>query len=139
LASPSIPSAVWSFRSSARGDLNLAGLAKRIADLAERTRTNKISPDELSGGTFTLTNTGSRGRALRHADHQPAAGGHPRHRAVVKRAVVVDDSDLGEIVAPRSMLYLALSYDHRLVDGADAARFLTTIKDRLEAGAFESD
>ena len=62
------------------GDLNLAGLAKRIADVAERTRANKISPDELSGGTFTLTNTGSRGRAVRHADHQPAAGRHPRHR-----------------------------------------------------------
>jgi 2-oxoglutarate dehydrogenase E2 component (dihydrolipoamide succinyltransferase) len=121
------------------GDLNLAGLAKRIADLAERTRTNKISPDELSGGTFTLTNTGSRGALFDTPIINQPQVGILGTGAVVKRAVVVDDSDLGEIVAPRSMLYLALSYDHRLVDGADAARFLTTIKDRLEAGAFESD
>ncbi len=121
------------------GDLNLAGLAKRIADLAERTRTNKISPDELSGGTFTLTNTGSRGALFDTPIINQPQVGILGTGAVVKRAIVVDDADLGEIVAPRSMMYLALSYDHRLVDGADAARFLTTIKDRLEAGAFESD
>jgi 2-oxoglutarate dehydrogenase E2 component (dihydrolipoamide succinyltransferase) len=121
------------------GDLNLAGLAKRIADLAERTRTNKISPDELSGGTFTLTNTGSRGALFDTPIINQPQVGILGTGAVVKRAVVVDDENLGEILAPRSMMYLALSYDHRLVDGADAARFLTTIKERLEAGAFESD
>ena len=121
------------------GDLNLAGLAKRIADLAERTRTNKISPDELSGGTFTLTNTGSRGALFDTPIINQPQVGILGTGAVVTRAVVVDDPDLGEIIAPRSMVYLALSYDHRLVDGADAARFLTTIKERLEAGDFESD
>ena len=121
------------------GDLNLAGLAKRIADLAERTRTNKISPDELSGGTFTLTNTGSRGALFDTPIINQPQVGILGTGAVVKRAVVVDDPDLGEIIAPRSMVYLALSYDHRLVDGADAARFLVTIKERLEAGEFEAD
>ncbi len=121
------------------GDLNLAGLAKRVADLAERTRTNKISPDELSGGTFTLTNTGSRGALFDTPIINQPQVGILGTGAVVRRAVVVEDAELGEIVAPRSMMYLALSYDHRLVDGADAARFLTTIKERLEAGAFESD
>jgi 2-oxoglutarate dehydrogenase E2 component (dihydrolipoamide succinyltransferase) len=121
------------------GDLNLAGLAKRIADLAERTRTNKISPDELSGGTFTLTNTGSRGALFDTPIINQPQVGILGTGAVVRRAIVVEDAELGEIVAPRSMMYLALSYDHRLVDGADAARFLTTIKERLEAGAFESD
>ena len=121
------------------GDLNLAGLAKRIADLAERTRTNKISPDELSGGTFTLTNTGSRGALFDTPIINQPQVGILGTGSVVRRPVVVDDADLGEIVATRSMVYLALSYDHRLVDGADAARFLTTIKERLEAGAFESD
>jgi 2-oxoglutarate dehydrogenase E2 component (dihydrolipoamide succinyltransferase) len=121
------------------GDLNLAGLAKRIADLAERTRTNKISPDELSGGTFTLTNTGSRGALFDTPIINQPQVGILGTGAVVKRAVVVNDPGLGDIIVPRSMIYLALSYDHRLVDGADAARFLTTLKERLEAGAFEND
>jgi 2-oxoglutarate dehydrogenase E2 component (dihydrolipoamide succinyltransferase) len=121
------------------GDLNLAGLAKRIADLAERTRTNKISPDELSGGTFTLTNTGSRGALFDTPIINQPQVGILGTGAVVKRAVVVDDPGLGEIIVPRSMVYLSLSYDHRLVDGADAARFLGTMKERLEAGAFEND
>jgi 2-oxoglutarate dehydrogenase E2 component (dihydrolipoamide succinyltransferase) len=121
------------------GDLNLAGLAKRIADLAERTRTNKISPDELSGGTFTLTNTGSRGALFDTPIINQPQVGILGTGAVVRRAVVVDDPDLGEITATRSMVYLALSYDHRLVDGADAARFLGTLKERLEAGNFESE
>ena len=121
------------------GDLNLAGLAKRIADLAERTRTMKIEPDELSGGTFTLTNTGSRGALFDTPIINQPQVGILGTGAVVKRAIVVDDPDLGEIIIPRSMMYLALSYDHRLVDGADAARFLTTIKDRLEAGQFEGE
>jgi pyruvate dehydrogenase E2 component (dihydrolipoamide acetyltransferase) len=121
------------------GDLNLAGLAKRIADLAERTRTNKISPDELSGGTFTVTNTGSRGALFDTPIINQPQVGILGTGSVVRRAVVVDEPDLGEIVATRSMVYLALSYDHRLVDGADAARFLATIKQRLEAGTFEND
>jgi pyruvate dehydrogenase E2 component (dihydrolipoyllysine-residue acetyltransferase) len=119
------------------GDLNIAGIAKRVADLAERTRTNKISPDDLSGGTFTLTNTGSRGVLFDTPIINQPQVGILGTGAVVKRPVVVDDPDLGEIVAVRSMVYLALSYDHRLVDGADAARFLNTIKERLEAGHFE--
>jgi 2-oxoglutarate dehydrogenase E2 component (dihydrolipoamide succinyltransferase) len=121
------------------GDLNLGGLAKRIADLAERTRTNKISPDELSGGTFTLTNTGSRGALFDTPIINQPQVGILGTGSVVKRAVVVDDPDLGEIIATRSMVYLALSYDHRLVDGAEAARFLTTVKERLEAGNFQPD
>ncbi|HEU0242179.1 MAG TPA: 2-oxoglutarate dehydrogenase, E2 component, dihydrolipoamide succinyltransferase [Micromonosporaceae bacterium] len=121
------------------GDLNLAGLARRIADLAERTRTNKVTPDELSGGTFTLTNTGSRGALFDTPIINQPQVGILGTGAVVKRAVVVDDEELGEIIVPRSMLYLALSYDHRIVDGADAARFLTTVKERLEAGNFEPD
>jgi pyruvate dehydrogenase E2 component (dihydrolipoamide acetyltransferase) len=121
------------------GDLNLAGLAKRIADVAERTRANKISPDELSGGTFTLTNTGSRGALFDTPIINQPQVGILGTGAVVKRAVVVDDPNLGELIVPRSMVYLALSYDHRIVDGADAARFLTTMKQRLEAGHFEGD
>jgi 2-oxoglutarate dehydrogenase E2 component (dihydrolipoamide succinyltransferase) len=122
------------------GDLNLAGLAKRVADLAERTRTNKINPDELSGGTFTLTNTGSRGALFDTPIINQPQVGILGTGSVVRRAVVIEDPTTGgEVVAPRSMVYLALSYDHRLVDGADAARFLTTIKTRLEAGAFESE
>jgi 2-oxoglutarate dehydrogenase E2 component (dihydrolipoamide succinyltransferase) len=121
------------------GDLNLAGLARRIADLAERTRTNKVTPDELSGGTFTLTNTGSRGALFDTPIINQPQVGILGTGAVVRRAVVVEDPELGEIIVPRSMVYLALSYDHRLVDGADAARFLTTIKERLESGNFESE
>jgi 2-oxoglutarate dehydrogenase E2 component (dihydrolipoamide succinyltransferase) len=121
------------------GDLNLSGLAKRIADLAERTRTNKVSPDELAGGTFTLTNTGSRGALFDTPIINQPQVAILGTGAVVKRAIVVDDPDLGELILPRSMVYLALSYDHRLVDGADAARFLTTIKERLEGGHFESE
>jgi len=121
------------------GDLNLAGLAKRIADVADRTRNNKISPDELSGGTFTLTNTGSRGALFDTPIINQPQVGILGTGSVVKRAVVVEDPDLGEVIVPRSMVYLALSYDHRIVDGADAARFLVTIKERLEAGHFDGD
>jgi 2-oxoglutarate dehydrogenase E2 component (dihydrolipoamide succinyltransferase) len=121
------------------GDLNLAGLAKRIADVAERTRNRKIGPDEISGGTFTLTNTGSRGALFDTPIINQPQVAILGTGAVVKRAVVVDDPDLGEVILPRSMIYLALSYDHRIVDGADAARFLTTMKDRLEGGNFESE
>ena len=119
------------------GDLNIAGLSRKIADLADRTRTNKITPDELGGGTFTLTNTGSRGALFDTPIINQPQVGILGTGAVVKRAVVVDDGDGGETIAIRSMVYLALSYDHRIVDGADAARFLTHMKQRLEEGAFE--
>jgi pyruvate dehydrogenase E2 component (dihydrolipoyllysine-residue acetyltransferase) len=121
------------------GDLNIAGLARKVADLAARTRDNKITPDELGGGTFTLTNTGSRGALFDTPIINQPQVAILGTGAVVKRPVVVDDPDLGETIAIRSMCYLALSYDHRIVDGADAARFLTTVKTRLEEGAFEAD
>ncbi|WP_190817503.1 2-oxoglutarate dehydrogenase, E2 component, dihydrolipoamide succinyltransferase [Saccharopolyspora pogona] len=121
------------------GDLNLGGLARKIADLAARTRTNKIKPDELSGGTFTITNTGSRGALFDTPILNPPQVGMLGTGAVVKRPVVVADENGGDTIAIRSMVYLALTYDHRLVDGADAARFLATLKQRLEEGAFEAD
>jgi 2-oxoglutarate dehydrogenase, E2 component, dihydrolipoamide succinyltransferase len=120
------------------GDLNIAGLSRKIADLAERTRTNKVSPDELAGGTFTLTNTGSRGALFDTPIINQPNVAILGTGAVVKRPVVVKDNDGGETIAIRSIVYLALSYDHRVVDGADAARFLTTMKARLEEGAFEA-
>ncbi|MFU8849989.1 2-oxoglutarate dehydrogenase, E2 component, dihydrolipoamide succinyltransferase [Micromonospora sp. SL1-18] len=121
------------------GDLNLGGIAKRVADLAERTRTNKISPDEIAGATFTLTNTGSRGALFDTPIVPSPQSAMLGTGAVVKRPVVVKDPELGEVVAVRSMVYLALSYDHRLIDGADAARFLVAVKERLEAGNFEAE
>ncbi|MEV6707548.1 2-oxoglutarate dehydrogenase, E2 component, dihydrolipoamide succinyltransferase [Micromonospora wenchangensis] len=121
------------------GDLNLGGIAKRVADLAERTRTNKISPDEIAGATFTLTNTGSRGALFDTPIVPSPQSAMLGTGAVVKRPVVVNDPDLGEVVAVRSMVYLALSYDHRLIDGADAARFLVAVKERLEGGNFEAE
>jgi pyruvate dehydrogenase E2 component (dihydrolipoamide acetyltransferase) len=121
------------------GDLSLAGLARRIADIAARTRQNKITPDELFGGTFTLTNTGSRGALFDTPIINQPQVGILCTGAVIKRPVVIDDPELGETIAIRSMAYLALTYDHRLVDGADAARFLVTVKQRLEEGRFESD
>jgi pyruvate dehydrogenase E2 component (dihydrolipoamide acetyltransferase) len=119
------------------GDLNLAGLARKIADVAERTRANKIKPDELSGGTFTITNTGSRGALIDTPIINQPQVGILGTGAVVKKPVVLSDDSGGDVIAVRSTAYLCLSYDHRIVDGADAARFLTTIKDRLEGGAFE--
>ena len=121
------------------GDLNISGLAKRIADVADRTRNNKISPDELSGATFTLTNTGSRGALFDTPIINQPQVAILGTGAVVKRAVVVSDATGEDSIAIRSMVYLALTYDHRLVDGADATRFLGTIKERLEDGAFEAD
>ena len=121
------------------GDLNIGGLARKIADLAARTRGGQVGPDELSGGTFTLTNTGSRGALFDTPIINQPQVGILGVGSVVKRAVVVDDPSLGEVIAVRSMVYLALTYDHRLVDGADAARFLVTVKNRLEEGAFEAD
>jgi 2-oxoglutarate dehydrogenase E2 component (dihydrolipoamide succinyltransferase) len=121
------------------GDLSLGGLARKIADLAQRTRSNKITPDELGGGTFTLTNTGSRGALFDTPIINQPQVAILGVGSVVKRAVVVQDDELGEVIAVRSMVYLALTYDHRIVDGADAARFLTTVKDRLEAGQFQGE
>jgi pyruvate dehydrogenase E2 component (dihydrolipoamide acetyltransferase) len=121
------------------GDLNIGGLARKIADLAQRTRAGHVSPDDLSGGTFTLTNTGSRGALFDTPIINQPQVGILGTGTVVKRAVVVEDQTLGEVITVRSMVYLALTYDHRLVDGADAARFLVTIKDRLEEGAFETE
>ena len=119
------------------GDLNIAGLARKIGDLAARTRDNKVTPDELGGGTFTLTNTGSRGALFDTPIINQPQVAILGTGSVVKRAVVLSDADGGETIAIRSMVYLALSYDHRIVDGADAARFLSTVKERLEDGAFE--
>jgi 2-oxoglutarate dehydrogenase E2 component (dihydrolipoamide succinyltransferase) len=121
------------------GDLNIGGLARKIADLAARTRAGQVSPDDLSGGTFTLTNTGSRGALFDTPIINQPQVGILGTGTVVKRAVVVEDPALGEVITVRSMVYLALTYDHRLVDGADAARFLITIKERLEEGAFETE
>ncbi|WP_149202895.1 2-oxoglutarate dehydrogenase, E2 component, dihydrolipoamide succinyltransferase [Actinotalea subterranea] len=121
------------------GDLNLAGIAKKIADLAARTRDNKVTPDELSGGTFTVTNTGSGGALF---DTPIVPGGTSAilgTGAIVKRPVVATDEDGGEYIAIRSMCYLALSYDHRLVDGADASRYLMAVKKRIEEADFEAE
>ena len=121
------------------GDLNMGGIARRIVDVANRTRENKISPDDLGGGTFTITNTGSRGALFDTPIINQPQVAILGVGAVVKRPMVVKGEDGGETIAIRSMVYLALSYDHRIVDGADAARFLGTLKERLEEGRFESD
>ena len=120
------------------GDLNIAGIARRIADLAERTRTNKVGPDEVSGGTFTVTNTGSRGALFDTPIINMPQVAILGTGSVVKRPVVISD-DGQDVIAIRSMVYLSLSYDHRIVDGADAARFLSTVKSRLEEGAFDAE
>ena len=121
------------------GDLNMGGIARKIADVAARTRENKITPDELGGGTFTITNTGSRGALFDTPIINQPQVAILGLGAIVKRPMVVKGADGGETIAIRSMVYLALSYDHRVVDGADAARFLATLKERLEEGRFESD
>ena len=121
------------------GDLNMGGIARKIADLAARTRDNKVTPDELGGGTFTLTNTGSRGALFDTPIINQPQVAILGLGSIVKRPMVVKGEDGGETIAIRSMVYLALSYDHRIVDGADAARFLVTLKERLEGGSFESD
>ena len=120
------------------GEKNLAGISKDISDLAERTRTNQLSPDELAGGTFTVTNTGSRGALFDTPIvflPQVAILG----TGIVQKKPVVVTHNGDDSIAIRHTVYLALSYDHRIVDGADAARFLTMVKDRLEAGAFDAD
>lgn len=120
------------------GTMNLADIAKNISDLAERTRTNQLSPDELAGGTFTVTNTGSRGALFDTPVvflPQVAILG----TGIVQKKPVVVTHQGADSIAIRQTIYLALSYDHRIVDGADAARFLTMMKDRLEAGDFDGD
>ena len=121
------------------GDLNMGGIARKIVDVASRTRDNKIAPDDLGGGTFTITNTGSRGALFDTPIINQPQVAILGIGSVVKRPMVVKGEDGGETIAIRSMVYLALSYDHRIVDGADAARFLGTLKERLEEGRFESD
>jgi pyruvate dehydrogenase E2 component (dihydrolipoamide acetyltransferase) len=121
------------------GDLNMGGIARKISDLAARTRDSKVTPAELGGGTFTITNTGSRGALFDTPIINQPQVAILGLGAVVKRPMVVRGEDGGETIAIRSMVYLGLSYDHRVVDGADAARFLVTLKERLEGGAFESD
>ncbi|MHC6220405.1 2-oxoglutarate dehydrogenase, E2 component, dihydrolipoamide succinyltransferase [Arthrobacter sp. MMS24-S77] len=121
------------------GNLNLAGLASKIADVAGRTRQGKIGPDELSGGTFSITNIGSVGALFDTPIINQPQVGILGTGAIVKRPVVVADENGDDSIAIRSMMYLSLTYDHRLVDGADAGRFLQTLKARLEEGAFEAD
>jgi pyruvate dehydrogenase E2 component (dihydrolipoamide acetyltransferase) len=121
------------------GDLSLAGLARAIADIAERARNNSLKPDELSGGTFTITNIGSQGALFDTPILVPPQAAMLGTGAIVKRPRVIADKLGNESIGIRSMCYLPLTYDHRLIDGADAGRFLTTIKRRLEEGAFEAD
>ena len=121
------------------GDLNIGGLARKISDIAGRARSGQVTLEDLAGGTFTLTNTGSRGALFDTPIINQPQVGILGVGTVVKRPVVVEDPALGEVIAVRSMVYLALTYDHRLVDGADAARFLGTVKNRLEEGAFEAE
>jgi pyruvate dehydrogenase E2 component (dihydrolipoamide acetyltransferase) len=121
------------------GDLSLAGLARAIADIAARTRSGKLRPDELSGGTFTITNIGSQGALFDTPILVPPQAAMLGTGAIVKRPRVVADDSGNESIGVRSICYLPLTYDHRLIDGADAGRFLTTIRHRLEEGAFEAD
>jgi 2-oxoglutarate dehydrogenase E2 component (dihydrolipoamide succinyltransferase) len=118
------------------GDLDLAGIATQIADLAARTRDNRLKPDELAGGTFTVTNTGSRGALFDTPIVFLPQSAILGTGIVTKRPVVVSEGGT-DAIAIRSIVYLALSYDHRIVDGADAARFLGAVKERLEGADFE--
>lgn len=121
------------------GDLGLAGLARAIADIAKRARSGGLKPDELSGGTFTITNIGSQGALFDTPILVPPQAAMLGTGAIVKRPMVVTDENGNESIGVRSMIYLPLTYDHRLVDGADAGRFLTTVKQRLEEASFEAD
>ncbi|NDK91528.1 2-oxoglutarate dehydrogenase, E2 component, dihydrolipoamide succinyltransferase, partial [Gordonia desulfuricans] len=120
-------------------DLSIAGLARAIADIAARARSNGLKPDELAGGTFTITNIGSQGALFDTPILVPPQAAMLGTGAIVKRPVVITDEEGDESIAVRSMSYLPLTYDHRLIDGADAGRFLTTVKKRLEAGAFAAE
>ncbi|AXI71207.1 2-oxoglutarate dehydrogenase, E2 component, dihydrolipoamide succinyltransferase [Streptomyces bacillaris] len=119
------------------GDLNIAGISKKTAELAGKARGGGLTPDDMSGATFTISNTGSRGALFDTVIVPPNQAAILGIGATVRRPVVIDHPDLGETIAVRDMTYLSLSYDHRLVDGADAARYLTSVKAILEAGEFE--
>lgn len=119
-------------------ELSIAETAKQISNLAERTRNNQLTPDELSGGTFTLTNTGSRGALFDTPVVFMPQSAILGTGIVTKRPVVMQSADGSDVIAIRSMVYLALSYDHRNIDGADAARYLTAVKQRLEQANFEA-
>ncbi|MGW0020405.1 2-oxoglutarate dehydrogenase, E2 component, dihydrolipoamide succinyltransferase, partial [Rhodococcus sp. NPDC003382] len=121
------------------GDLTLGGLARAIVDIADRARNGGLKPDELAGGTFTITNIGSQGALFDTPILVPPQAAMLGTGAIVKRPVVVKDEAGNESIGVRSMCYLPMTYDHRLIDGADAGRFLTTVKHRLEEGAFEAD
>ncbi len=121
------------------GDLSLGGLARAIADIAARARSGNLKPDELSGGTFTITNIGSQGALFDTPILVPPQAAMLGTGAIVKRPRVIVDEFGNESIGVRSVCYLPLTYDHRLIDGADAGRFVTTIKRRLEEGAFEAD
>ena len=121
------------------GSLNLSGIAGKIADLAERARTNKISPDELSGGTFSITNIGSVGALFDTPIINQPQVAILGTGTITKRPMVMTDADGNDTIAIRHMMYLCLTYDHRLVDGADAGRFLQTVKARLEEGEFGNE
>ena len=120
-------------------DLSIAGLARAIADIAARARSGGLKPDELAGGTFTITNIGSQGALFDTPILVPPQAAMLGTGAIVKRPVVVTEPDGSDVIAIRSMSYLPLTYDHRLIDGADAGRFLTTVKKRLEGGSFAAD
>ncbi|MPV88363.1 2-oxoglutarate dehydrogenase, E2 component, dihydrolipoamide succinyltransferase [Georgenia ruanii] len=121
------------------GDLTIGGIAKKINDLAARTRDSKVTPDELSGSTFTITNTGSAGLLMDTPIINQPEVAILGVGTIVKRPAVVKDAEGNETIGIRSMMYLSLTYDHRLVDGADAGRYLTAVKARLEEGAFEAE
>ena len=121
------------------GELSVAGIAKAIDDIAERTRNSKIGPDELTGGTFTVTNIGSVGALFDTPIINTPQVGIIGTGVITKRPVVVKSVDGEDTIAIRDMVYLPLTYNHQLVDGADAGRFLQTIKARLEDGNFEAD
>ncbi|MGB0876864.1 MAG: 2-oxoglutarate dehydrogenase, E2 component, dihydrolipoamide succinyltransferase [Mycobacterium sp.] len=121
------------------GDLSLGGLARAIGDIAARARSGDLKPDELSGGTFTITNIGSQGALFDTPILVPPQAAMLGTGAIVKRPRVIVDEFGNESIGVRSVCYLPLTYDHRLIDGADAGRFVTTIKRRLEEGAFEAD
>jgi 2-oxoglutarate dehydrogenase E2 component (dihydrolipoamide succinyltransferase) len=121
------------------GDLSLAGLARAINDIANRARTGNLKPDELSGGTFTITNIGSQGALFDTPILVPPQAAMLGTGAIVKRPRVIADEAGNESIGVRSVCDLPLTYDHRLIDGADAGRFLTTVRKRLEEGAFEAE
>ncbi|QPP09262.1 2-oxoglutarate dehydrogenase, E2 component, dihydrolipoamide succinyltransferase [Streptomyces bathyalis] len=121
------------------GNLNLAGIARKTAELAKKVREGGLGPDDMSGGTFTISNTGSRGALFDTVIVNYPQVAELGIGATVRRPMVIDHPELGETVAIRDMVYLTLSYDHQLVDGADAARYLGDVKARLEAGEFEGE